>query len=118
MIEEFKAYLKGEGKSQGTANNYSRYVGEYMKWYEDSFGSSASKIFRANVLDFKSYLKNIKKVSAKTINTKIAALVAYNAFLIENGIQEDIVISKSDYYKATPAATQSSNFNIFPEPPY
>lgn len=99
MIERFPKYLREQGKAEGTIQNYSRKVAEYMKWHEESFGSSPKKIFRANVLDYKSYMKNIKKISAVTINTKIAALAALNEFLIAEGIQEDIVISKKDYFK-------------------
>ncbi len=42
---------------------------------------------------------NIKKDTGKTINCKISALVKYNEFLVENGIQQEIVVSKKDNIK-------------------
>ncbi len=52
-----------------------------------------------NILDFISYLRNIKKDTGRTINCKISALVKYNEFLVESGIQYDHVVSKKDNIK-------------------
>ncbi|GLI09807.1 hypothetical protein YDYSG_58400 [Paenibacillus tyrfis] len=49
-------------------------------------------MYQQNVLDYVSYLKNIKLNNAKTINHKLSSLRSYNDFLISSGIQNDVVI--------------------------
>lgn len=56
-------------------------------------------LYRENILDYISYLRNIKKDTGRTINCKISALIKYNEFLVENGIQQDQVVSKKDNIK-------------------
>ena len=73
----------------------------FKRWYRDSYDLEFNKLFRENVLQYKSYLINIKKakgkeLNAKTVNAKIAALGALNKFLVENEVQDEIVIKKED----------------------
>ena len=55
MLNEFKQYLLGIGKSENTALNYCDKVKLYFKWCLDSFGSEPQQLYRANVLDYISY---------------------------------------------------------------
>lgn len=95
MIEEFKKYLEDEAKSLGTIEMYLENVSSYIKWYSDSYGSEFEKLYRPNILEYKSYLKNIRVLNAKTINTKLSALIKFNEFLQP----ENIVIIKKDFIK-------------------
>lgn len=99
MVEEFKDYLKQEGKSKNTVNSYILHIKGYYNWYSESFGSECSSLYRQNILDYISYLRNIKKDSGKTINCKISALIKFNEYLIASGVQEDQVVSKKDNIK-------------------
>lgn len=56
MLNEFKQYLLGIGKSENTALNYCDKVKLYFKWCRDSFGSEPQQLYRANVLDYISYM--------------------------------------------------------------
>lgn len=56
-------------------------------------------MYKENLLDYLSYLRTIKKDSAKTINTKISALIRLNEFLISSGIQNGFVIDKKERIK-------------------
>ena len=56
-------------------------------------------LYRENILDYISYLRNIKKDNGRSINCKISALINYNEFLVANGIQQDQVVSKNDNIK-------------------
>ena len=60
MLNEFKQYLLGIGKSENTALNYCDKVKLYFKWCRDSFGSEPQQLYRANVLDYISYCKETK----------------------------------------------------------
>ncbi|WFD09033.1 tyrosine-type recombinase/integrase [Tepidibacter hydrothermalis] len=99
MLNIFKNYLKQESKSENTIKSYIRHIKGYIKWFKDSYDTEFNKLYRENVLEFKSYLKNIKKDSPKTVNAKLSALIKFNEFLQSQGIQNDIVISKKDFNK-------------------
>lgn len=118
MLEIFKDYLIQEGKSSNTIDSYILHMQGYMKWYEESFGGTCDKLYRMNVLDYVSYLKNIKKDNAKTINAKISAMIKYNEFLVDKGIQEDIAVSKKDNMKmqqqfASPTDVTKQEVEVF-----
>ncbi len=104
-MEEFKNYLLEQNKSQNTIDNYIRNVKSFKKWYKETTGGELKKLYRPNVLDYKSYLKNIKrtkkgeKLKPETINTNLSAVMKYNKFLVEAGIQKDIVIQENDFIK-------------------
>ncbi|OAA84692.1 tyrosine-type recombinase/integrase [Clostridium ljungdahlii] len=101
MLEQFEDYLIQEGKSVNTIKSYLLHVEGYFKWYNDSFGEKPTQLYRQNVLEYKAYLQNVDKgvKSAKTINAKLSALVKFNEYLQEKGIQKDIVVSKKDNVK-------------------
>jgi len=99
LLKEFEEYLKLQRKSKNTINSYILHIKGYFQWYSESFDSECLQLYRENILDYISYLRNIKKDTGKTINCKISALVKYNEFLIENGIQQEQVVSKKDNIK-------------------
>jgi site-specific recombinase XerD len=96
LIEDFKRYLKINGVSKVTIKSYILKIKEYIQWYQESFGLEFSKLYRENVLDYLSYLQTVKKNNAKTINTKVSALIKFNEFLCECCIQEKMIINKND----------------------
>ncbi|UJF35763.1 tyrosine-type recombinase/integrase [Paenibacillus hexagrammi] len=98
-VDAFFTYLKANGKSQNTIKGYVLDINQYFKWFEESFGQECAVLYRQNVLDYVSYLKNIKLNNAKTINHKLSSLRSYNDFLISSGIQNDAVIQKTDMIK-------------------
>src|SRR5690554_1192305 len=99
LLEVFKDYLTLQGKSENTINSYYLHIKGYYQWYLESFGRECLVLYRENILDYISYLRNIKKDTGRTINSKISALIKYNEFLIEKGIQQDQVVSKNDNIK-------------------
>lgn len=101
---EFTNYLENESKSTNTIRSYLLNVQEYIKWYKESYDLEFEQVYRENVLQYKSYLINVKKtkgkeLDAKSVNAKLAALVALNKFLIKKGIQTEMAIEKSDRLK-------------------
>lgn len=103
LIREFKSRLHLDGKSDKTIRIYTASMKEYFKWFNDSFGEvEYKKLYRENILEYKNYLKNVKRSSrsgnnlnAKSINAKLSALIKYNELLQV----DDIVISKADLIK-------------------
>jgi len=102
-LDEFIEKLRAEGKSENTIKSYSLHMQEYFKWFSDSFGNTEFKgLYRANVQEYKNYLKNIKRIgkdnhnlNGKTINGKLSALSKYNELMQP----DNIVISKADFIK-------------------
>lgn len=99
MLENFKFKMEQEGKSKNTIDSYMLHIQKYLKWYEGSFGLEFKKLYRENILDFKSYLINVEKLRSKSINAIFSALIKFNNYLIEAAIQQDEVILKSDKIK-------------------
>lgn len=99
MKEEFRNYLDNIGTSQLTIKSYLLKFEEYMKWYRGSFNLEFRRLYRENVMDYFSYLRTVKKDNAKTINTKVSALLKFNEFLCHTDTQEQMVIYKNDRIK-------------------
>ncbi|OAA87813.1 tyrosine-type recombinase/integrase [Clostridium ljungdahlii] len=122
-LDKFKKYLLKERKSENTIKSYIININEYIKWFNDSYGLEVTKLYRENVLDYKSYLLNIKKfkgrnLNARTINVKLSSLVAINKFLIEEGIQQELVINNKDTIKvqqeyANPCIVEKKDVEAF-----
>ena len=109
MLEEFKNYLEQQRKSKNTINSYILHIKGYYNWYSESFGSECSSLYRENILDYISYLRNIKKDTGRTINCKISALIKFNEFLIVSGAQQEQVVSKKDNIKVQKSYANPSN---------
>ena len=98
MIEDFIEYMQKDNISENTYMSYASDVKIYMKYYEDSYGDKMEKLIHSDIVMYVNYLKR-NGVTASTINRKIAALKKYNLFLIDKGMQKDVVIVDKDYIK-------------------
>ena len=103
LLMNFENKMHLEGKSEKTIKIYVASVKEFFRWFNDSFGDvEFKKLYRENILEYKSYLKNVKtckrtgrNLNAKSINTKLSALIKYNELMQP----DNIVISKADLIK-------------------
>lgn len=104
-MEKFKNYLIEQNKSVNTIDNYIRNIQSFKKWYTQTTGEVFTILYRPNVLDYKSYLRNIKKtrqgqpLKAESVNANLSAIAKYNEFLVDSGVQKDIVINDKDFIK-------------------
>jgi integrase/recombinase XerD len=99
MIEQFEKYLLKEEKSKNTVQSYLLHIKGYLKWFDESKGTILVKLHRENVRDYIAYLRTIKQAKPSTINAKVSSLIMFNEYLIDNGIQADLVVSKRDNVK-------------------
>ncbi|WP_392355583.1 TnP I resolvase (plasmid) [Bacillus sp. A01H] len=99
VAKQFSSYLKQEKKSENTVKGYTLGIRQYITWFEGSYDRKLMKLYRQNILEYISYLKNVKMLNAKTINHKISSLAKFNEFLIQKGSQQDQVILKTDMIK-------------------
>lgn len=98
MLEEFILFMQNRSLSQNTYESYVRDIQLFKKYYEDSYGEELSTLLHADLLMYRTYLFN-NNMSALTINRKIAAIKMYNLFLIEKGIQDNLIVTDRDYIK-------------------
>lgn len=96
---DFKNWLINNGKSKNTIDSYSLHIAGFQKWFKNSFGREQNILYRENILDYISYLLNIKHLNGKSVNAKLSALLKFNEYLITKNVQSDYVISKNDYIK-------------------
>lgn len=80
-----------------------------MKWHMETFGAEMIELRHVNVLDYRSYLQNIKKDAAGTINAKLAALISLNKFLVAVDRQKNAAITKSDLLRVQAAYANPSD---------
>ena len=103
LIREFENKMRLEGKSDTTIKSYVTSVNVFFRWFNDSFGEVGfKKLYRENILEYKSYLKNVRtskrtgqNLNAKSINVMLSGLIKYNELLQP----DNIVISKVDLIK-------------------
>lgn len=104
-LETFENKMIEEGIADGTIKMYLCHMKEYFEWLLGSGEVEYKHLYRQNILEYISYLKNIRKtdyktgekhsLSGKTINLKLVSLAKYNHLMQP----EDIVIKKTDYIK-------------------
>ncbi|KZR59380.1 transposase [Bacillus badius] len=99
MLESFKSFLEKEDKSKNTIENYLLSVKQFLIWFDQSKGTEFQKLHDENAKEFFSYLLTVKQLKPKSINAKVNALLKFNVFLVESGIQKEIVIDKNNYVK-------------------
>lgn len=110
-LEQFKQHLIDDGKAKNTVLTYLRSVAEYGRWYRETCGMELDQLYRTNILDYISYLRTVKALSARSVNTKLSALISFNEFLIEEKFQQELVLSKKDLLRVQQQYANPSTLN-------
>ena len=118
MLKGFKEYLLGLVKSENTAAAYCRDAALYLKWCRDSFGEEPTLLYRANVLEYISYMRNVRNYSPKTVNHHLSSLRSLNEYLILSGRQTEAAVLDSDFMKiqiqyASPCTVEKKDVEAF-----
>ena len=117
-MKEFEEYLRRIGKSENTALTYCRNIRMYFSWCRDSFGSEPKELYRSNVLEYISYMRNIRGYSPKSVNNHLSALRCLNKYLVQIGRQSDMAVLDSDFMKvqiqyASPCSVDKKEVEAF-----
>ena len=118
MLNGFKDYLLDLGKSENTAAAYLRDVKLFLDWCRDSFGDEPKLLHRANVLEYISYMRNVRGYHPKTVNHHLSSLRSLNEYLITNGRQTEAAVLDSDFMKiqiqyASPCTVEKKDVEAF-----
>lgn len=87
-INDFSDYLSINDKSPGTISTYSSNIRQFIKYFKETYGEefNPEEVIVMDLQDYRSYLLNVKRQKAATINTKFAALKEYFSFLTNKKI--------------------------------
>ena len=79
IIDQFKKELEQKGKSNNTIKAYISDIEKFKIWLKETFDEefSPENITTPDIVDYKSYLLNIKKRKASTVNRRLASLSAF-----------------------------------------
>ena len=93
LIRDFENKMHLEGKSEKTIKIYVASVKEFFRWFNDSFGDvEFKKLYRENILEYKSYLKNVKncKRTGQNLNAKeVSDLFGIGQHRLREIVRED-----------------------------
>ena len=118
MLQQFSEYLHTLGKSANTAAAYCRDVSLYLKWCQATFGEQPVKLYRANVLEYISFMRNVKGYNPRTVNRHLSSLRSLNDWLIESGRQTEAAVLPNDFMKiqlqyASPCTVTKKDVEMF-----
>lgn len=108
MLKRFQEYLVTSGKSDNTIKSYGLTTKGFLLWHQGVRGQPPKQLMRQDVLTYVTYLRTIRGLTNRSVNTKLAALQALNEFLIETGLQTELVLSKRDYLRVQTAYANPS----------
>lgn len=118
LQNEFADYLHKLGKLENTIKTYCHNIDQFFRWCRGSFDEEPRQLYRANVLDYISYMRNIRSYHAKTVNNHLSSLRSLNEYLIGAGCQTEIVVLDSDFMKiqiqyASPCTVEQKEVEAF-----
>lgn len=118
MLEGFRKHLLDSGKSENTAVAYDRDAALFLAWCRDSFGEEPSQLYRANVLEYISYMRNVRGYHPKTVNHHLSSLRSLNEYLVQIGRQTEAAVLDSDFMKiqiqyASPCTVEKKDVEAF-----
>lgn len=90
VLEDFKQWLRLDGKSKKTIENYSLDISQFLTWITER-NINLGEISREHILNYKVEIMN-SGLAVVTVNKKINSLRSFNDFLIEEKINIKRVI--------------------------
>ncbi|MCC0567041.1 tyrosine-type recombinase/integrase [Brevibacillus borstelensis] len=95
MIDKFEKALLADGKSVLTIQAYINDIRQFSNWLKDTLGYESASITETDVREFRQYLNLQRKLKPTSINRKLKSVVAYQKYLVREGIcKEEIQLKK------------------------
>ncbi|NOU53742.1 tyrosine-type recombinase/integrase [Brevibacillus borstelensis] len=95
MIDKFEEALLADGKSVLTIQAYINDIRQFMTWLCETLGFESDTITETDVREYRQYLNLQKGLKPTSINRKLKSVVAYQRFLVREGIcKEEIQLKK------------------------
>lgn len=118
MLNEFAQHLRELGKSENTVKTYCHDIRLFLQWCQESFGEEPQLLYRANVLEYLSYMRNVRGYHARTVNNHLSSLRKLNEYLVADGFQTEAAVLDSDFMKiqipyASPCTVEKKDVEAF-----
>ncbi|TGV17863.1 integrase, partial [Mesorhizobium sp. M00.F.Ca.ET.186.01.1.1] len=101
MIDKFEKALLVDGKSVLTIQAYGNDIRQFKDWLKDTLGFESDLITETDVREYRQYLNLQKKLKPTSINRKLKSVVAYQKFLVREGICKEAIQLKKALLKHT-----------------
>lgn len=101
MIDKFEKALLVDGKSVLTIQAYGNDIRQFKDWLKDTLGFESDLITETDVREYRQYLNLQKKLKPTSINRKLKSVVAYQKFLVREGICKEAIQLKKVLLKHT-----------------
>lgn len=90
----------------------------YLQWCRESFCEEPRMLYRANILEYISYMRNVCHYHPRTVNHHLSALRNLNEHLIASGCQTETAVVDSDFMKvqlqsASPCIVEKKDVEAF-----
>ncbi|WP_234972737.1 tyrosine-type recombinase/integrase [Paenibacillus vortex] len=92
---DFTLYLKQQEMRQKTIAGYTAVINEFIQW-RDALLDQPEIVTQLHILEYKSYLKTIRKNHPKTVNRKLAALRKWIQYLQATGQLKEVIAVKDE----------------------
>ncbi|KNY27580.1 tyrosine-type recombinase/integrase [Pseudobacteroides cellulosolvens] len=88
MLDEYILWLKTDGKSKKTVNEYPMILQKLMKWYEETEGNEfqPDKVTTLHIHEFVTFLDKIVNYEPAYINKILASLKTFYKYALEKGL--------------------------------
>ena len=97
-ISKFENYLINNAYSPNTIKGYLNDLKLYSEWCNNEH-KNLDVLYRGDIIEYKTYLKDYKGQDSKTINHKLSSLKKYNEYLVDINVMDTVVIIKKDMCK-------------------
>lgn len=104
IILGFEKYIEENYPTDEGENTKKAYLSDiklFFRYFERTFDEIIVSFSRANIIEYKKYMKEEAAYKPATFNRKLASISIYENFLIERGIKKEKSVRKKDFYKIT-----------------
>jgi integrase/recombinase XerD len=87
-INDWLAWLSGQGKSRGTISSYRNGVAHFCRWSEQSYGQpfDPQAIIPRDIAEWKSFQQVVEGAAPSTVNSRLTALSRYFKWAVNRDI--------------------------------
>lgn len=81
-LSKFEDLIELRDLTRNTARNYSSFLKQYLKWIDSNLSKKPEEVSFEEIRTYLLYLKNIKKLSNRSINAHISQLRFFHLFVL------------------------------------
>lgn len=99
ILKRYAQYIEEAQFSPNTIETYTGQISRFYLWRQPDLFVICPSLERDAILHFKAHLLENKKLKPVTVNGYLSALRSFNEFLVDLGLQSEVVVRNKDYMK-------------------